>query len=173
MFAIEHSNTMADIYCMAKGIASGVPLGVCVSNAGIMNWPAGAHASTFGGNPISCAAAARTIELLENGLIENAEKLGAWTMKRLKELERRYDFIGDLRGKGLMIGIELVADRITKRPVKDKRDAVVYEAFKQGLLLLGAGESTIRLIPPLVVKQSEIEAGLEILEKCLKKIFRA
>ncbi|MCK4252763.1 acetyl ornithine aminotransferase family protein, partial [candidate division WOR-3 bacterium] len=139
MFAIEHFNTKADIYCIAKGIASGLPLGACVSGSSIMDWQPGAHASTFGGNPVSCAAALKTIELLEHGLIENAAKIGRIAMKRLRDMEKQYDFIGDVRGKGLMIGVELVADKKTKEPVNDKRDAVVYEAFKQGLLLLGAG----------------------------------
>lgn len=173
MFAIEHFNTKADMYCIAKGIASGIPLGVCVSNSSLMNWPPGAHASTFGGNPVSCAAALKTIELLENGLIDNAAKLGELAFKRMNELKEHYDFIGDVRGKGLMIGIEFVADKKTKIPVKDKRDAVVYEAFKQGLLILGAGETTIRIIPPLVINEEELQTGLDIIEQVIKKIFRA
>ncbi len=172
MFAIEHFKAKADIYCIAKGIASGLPLGACVAQSGIMNWPPGSHASTFGGNPVACAAALKTIELLENGLIENAEKLGQIALERLKELKQRYDFIGDVRGKGLMLGIELVGDAITKEPVSDKRDAVVYEAFKQGLLLLGAGESTVRLIPPLVLNESELHLGLDIFVRVIKKIFK-
>lgn len=143
MFAIEHFNTKADIYCIAKGIASGLPLGACVARAGIMDWQPGAHASTFGGNPVSCAAALETIRLLEHGLIENAVVVGKVALERLKDMARKYEFIGDVRGKGLMIGIELVADRVSKEPVKDRRNAVIYEAFKQGLLLLGAGESSI------------------------------
>ncbi|MGQ9464494.1 MAG: acetyl ornithine aminotransferase family protein [bacterium] len=173
MFAIEHFNTKADMYCIAKGIASGLPLGVCVANSGLMDWPPGAHASTFGGNPVSCVAALKTIELLENGLIDNAAKLGELALKRMNELNEHYDFIGDVRGKGLMIGIEFVADKKTKKPIKDKRDAVVYEAFKQGLLILGAGETAIRIIPPLVINEEELQIGLDILEKVIKKIFRA
>ncbi|HEC78415.1 MAG TPA: acetyl ornithine aminotransferase family protein [candidate division WOR-3 bacterium] len=173
MFAIEHFNTKADVYCIAKGIASGLPLGACVANAGIMDWQPGSHGSTFGGNPVSCAAALKTIELLENGLIENAHRIGLLAMQRLKELEKRYDFIGEVRGKGLMIGIELVADKDTRTPVTDKRNAVVYEAFKQGLLLLGAGESAVRLIPSLVINEDEMQTGLDILEKALKKMFHA
>ncbi len=173
MFAIEHFNTKADIYCIAKGIASGLPLGACVSGSSIMDWQPGAHASTFGGNPVSCAAALKTIELLEHGLIENAAKIGRIAMKRLRDMEKQYDFIGDVRGKGLMIGVELVADKKTKEPVNDKRDAVVYEAFKQGLLLLGAGKSAIRLIAPLVINENELQVGIDIIEKALKKVFRA
>ncbi|HEX7320463.1 MAG TPA: acetyl ornithine aminotransferase family protein [bacterium] len=173
MFAIEHVHVKADIYCIAKGIASGLPLGICVANSGIMDWPPGSHASTFGGNPVSCAAASKTIELLEGGLIDNAARLGEITLARLGELARRYEFIGDVRAKGLMIGIELVADAITKEPVKDKRDAVVYEAFKQGLLLLGAGETAIRFVPPMIISEEEMQVGLDIFEKALKKIFKA
>ena len=172
MFAIEHFGVKADIYCLAKGIASGLPLGACISNAGIMEWPPGAHASTFGGNPVSCAAALKTIELLEHGLIENVAKLGEIAMARLREMEQRYDFIGEVRGKGFMIGIELVADKASREPVHDKRDAVVYEAFKNGLLILGAGESTLRLIPPLITNESELQVGLDILDKAIRKIFR-
>jgi 4-aminobutyrate aminotransferase len=171
MFAIEHFNTKADMYCIAKGIASGLPLGVCVANSSLMDWPPGAHASTFGGNPVSCASALKTIELLENGLVENAAKLGAVAFKRLMELKERYEFIGDIRGKGLMLGIEFVSDRKTKTPIKDKRDGIVYEAFKQGLLILGAGESTIRIIPPLVITEEELHTGLDILEGVIKKVF--
>jgi len=172
MFGIEHFNTKADIYCIAKGIASGLPLGACVSRSGIMDWQPGAHASTFGGNPVACAAALKTIELLEHGLIENVKKIGKIAMARLEDFKKHYDFIGEVRGRGLMIGIELVADRETREPVRDRRDAVVYECFKQGLLLLGAGETVIRLIPPLVINEKELQVGLDILERGLKKIFR-
>jgi 4-aminobutyrate aminotransferase len=172
MFGIEHYNTKADIYCLAKGIASGLPLGACVSRAGIMDWQPGAHASTFGGNPVACAAALKTVELLENGLVANAARMGKIAMDRLRQLEEQYEFIGDVRGYGLMIGIELVADKKTKEPVKDRRDAVVYEAFKQGLLLLGAGESVVRLIPPLVINEHELHTGLDLFEKVLGKVFR-
>ncbi len=172
MFAIEHFNTKADMYCIAKGIASGLPLGVCVSNSSLMDWPPGAHASTFGGNPVSCAAALKTIELLENGLIDNAARLGELALNIMNELKEHYDFIGDVRGKGLMIGVEFVTDKKTKTPVKDKRDAVVYEAFKQGLLILGAGESVIRIIPPLVINEQELQTGLDIIEQVIKKVFR-
>ena len=173
MFAIEHFNTKADIYSIAKGVASGMPLGACVSRAGIMDWEPGSHASTFAGNPVSCAAALKTIELLENGLIENAAHLGEIAFKRLAALQERYDFIGDVRGKGLMVGVELVADRETKEPVRDMRNAVVLEAFKNGLLLLGAGESSIRFIPPLIIQEDELHVGLEIFERAIRKIFKA
>lgn len=172
MFAIEHFNTKADIYCIAKGVASGMPLSACVARPGIMDWQPGSHASTFGGNPIGCAVALKTIELLENELIENAAYLGRIALKRLHELEKKYEFVGDVRGKGLMIGIELVADKKSKRPVTDRRNAVVYEAFKHGLLLLGAGASTIRLIPALILSENELHVGIDIIEQALKKVFR-
>ncbi len=172
MFAIEHFNTKADIYTVAKGVASGLPLGACIANAGIMDWEPGSHASTFAGNPVSCAAALKTIELLENGLIENAARLGEIALARLADLKEHYDFIGDVRGKGLMIGVELVGDAITKEPVRDLRHAVVLEAFKNGMLLLGAGESSVRFIPPLVINEEELHLGLDIFERALKKIFR-
>ncbi len=172
MFCIEHYNTKADVYCIAKGIASGLPLGACVARPGVMDWQPGAHASTFGGNPVSCAAALKTIELLEHGLIENAARLGRIAMERLHHLADEYEFIGDVRGKGLMIGIELVADRATREPVKDRRDAVVYESFKRGLLLLGAGESAIRLLPPLIIDEKELQVGLDIIEQAVTKVFR-
>jgi 4-aminobutyrate aminotransferase len=172
MFAIEHFNTKADMYCIAKGIASGLPLGACVARSGIMDWQPGSHASTFGGNPVSCVAALTTIELLEHGLIENAAQLGDIAMARLHEMETRYDCIGQIRGKGLMLAIEFIGDQITKDPVRDKRDAVVYECFKHGLLLLGAGESAVRFIPPLVITKEELLVGLDIFERVLRKVFR-
>jgi len=171
MFAIEHFNTKADVYCLAKGIASGLPLGACVSRAGIMEWEPGSHASTFAGNPVSCAAALKTIALLENGLIENAARLGEIAFARLSELKERCEFIGDVRGKGLMIGVELVGDAISREPVRDRRNAVVLEAFKNGLLLLGAGDSVVRFIPPLVITEAEMHLGLDLFEKALRKVF--
>lgn len=172
MFAIEHFNSKADIYCIAKGIASGMPLGACTARAGIMNWPPGAHGSTFGGNPVSCAAALKTIELLEQGLINNASKVGRIALARLQEMEQKYDCVGQVRGRGLMIGVELVADKKSKQPVTDRRNGVVYEAFKRGLLLLGAGETSVRLIPSLIIDENEILTGLDIFEEALKKVFQ-
>ncbi|MEO0225527.1 MAG: acetyl ornithine aminotransferase family protein [candidate division WOR-3 bacterium] len=171
MFAIEHWNVKADLYCIGKGIASGLPLSACISKAGIMDWSPGTHASTFGGNPVACASALKTIELLEGGLIDNAEKMGEIILKKLNGLKKRYEFIGDVRGKGLMIGIELVLDQDSKEPVPEKRDGVVVECFKRGLLILGAGQSSIRFCPPLIIKEAEIEIGMEIFESALTKIF--
>jgi 4-aminobutyrate aminotransferase len=173
MFAIEHYGVMADIYCLAKGIASGMPIGAFVSRSGIMNWPPGAHASTFGGNPVSCVAALTTIHLLENGLIENAEKVGRYLLKELEVIQSKFEAIGDVRGKGLMIGIELIEDSIAKKPIPERRDAVVYKCFEKGLILQGCGPSTIRFSPPLIVTQEEADVALEIFEEALKEVFKS
>jgi 4-aminobutyrate aminotransferase len=171
MFAIEHFNTKADIYCIAKGIASGLPLGACVTRSGIMQWPPGAHGTTFGGNPVACAAAVKTVELLKKGLVDNAQKVGKVVLDRLNGMKERYECIGDVRGLGLMIGVELVADKKSKEMVTDRRNAVVYEAFKRGLLILGAGPTSIRFIPPLIISEDEMQVGLDIFEKALTTVF--
>jgi 4-aminobutyrate aminotransferase len=171
MFAIEYWNVKADIYCIGKGIASGLPLSACISNAGVMDWEPGTHASTFGGNPVACAAALKTIEILERGLIDNAAKMGKVLMRRLKSLAEKYEFIGDVRGRGLMIGVELVANRKTKEPVPDKRDGVVRECFRHGLLLLGAGATAVRFCPPLIISEEDINIGLDIFDAALRKVF--
>lgn len=172
MFAIEHWETMADIYCVAKGIASGMPLGAFIANAGLMKWPSGTHASTFGGNPVCCAAALATIRLLENGLIENAQKVGAIIMKRLETLQAKYESIGDVRGKGLMIGLELVEDSISKRPLTEKRNGIIYKCFEKGLLMQGCGTTAIRFSPPLIVTEEEAHTALDIFESALKSVLR-
>ncbi|MDH5684690.1 MAG: acetyl ornithine aminotransferase family protein [candidate division WOR-3 bacterium] len=171
MFAIEHWKTMADIYCIAKGIASGMPLGAFAAKSSVMNWQPGAHASTFGGNPVACAAALTTIRLLEQKLIENAETVGKQMLENLKDLQKRFDFIGDVRGKGLMIGVELV-ESSSKKPLTEKRNGVLRKAFEKGLLLLGAGASVVRFLPPLILLEQEANTGLEIFEQALKEVFR-
>jgi 4-aminobutyrate aminotransferase len=134
-----------------------------------MNWPPGSHASTFGGNPISCAAALETIKLLEEELLANARETGDYLMQRMRELESRCPVIGDVRGKGLMIGVELVMDRTTKAPAGELRNRVVKKCFELGLLILGCGESTIRLCPPLVVDREECDIAANLLEAALQK----
>lgn len=171
MFAIEHWQTMADIYCIGKGIASGLPLAVFGAKSSIMNWQPGAHASTFGGNPIACATALTTIKLLETSLLENCERVGNKMLERLKELAKRYDFIGEVRGKGLMIGVEL-ADSSSKRPLTEKRNGVLRKALEKGLIMLAAGESVIRFLPPLILSESEMNVGLEIFEDALNTVFK-
>ena len=172
MFAIEHWSVIPDIVSVAKGIASGLPLGATIAKSSMMDWPPGSHASTFGGNPIACASALKTIELLEGGLIANAHRQGSYLKKLLNGLMKRYEVIGDVRGKGLMVGVEIVLDREKKTPAQSKRNGIVNECFQQGLLSLGAGLTTIRFSPPLTVKRSEIERAVEIFEQSLRKVFK-
>jgi 4-aminobutyrate aminotransferase len=170
MFAMEHFGVVADIICLAKGIASGMPLGAMVADAKIMNWEAGSHASTFGGNPVSCQAAMATIDLLEGRLMANAEKQGQRLMEGLRVLQKTYECIGDVRGKGLMVAAELVTDRNTKAPARDWRGAVIQAAFRRGLLLLGCGENSIRFCPALTVSAAEIDLCLTIFEEAVKEV---
>lgn len=170
MMAIEHWGVVPDIIALAKGIASGMPLGATVSQAEVMDWVPGSHASTFGGNPISCRAALKTIELLENGLIENAATMGDYLFGKLKELQNRFELIGEVRGKGLMIGVELVKDRERKVKAIEERNRIIQACFEKGLLILGCGENSIRLIPPLIITRREADLALSILEEVLKRI---
>jgi 4-aminobutyrate aminotransferase len=172
MFAVEHVGIEPDIVTIAKGIASGMPLGVATAPAEIMSWPPGTHASTFGGNPVSCAAALATIRLLQNGLVKNAATVGAHLLAGAKALMDKHQLIGDVRGRGLMIGIELVRDRQTKERATAERDAVVRECFKRGLLVLGAGRNAIRLSPPLVLTKQLADIALEILDQALTAVRR-
>ncbi len=168
MWAAEHFNAVPDIFAVAKGIASGMPLGATVARADLMTWPPGAHASTFGGNPVSCAAALVTIALLEEGLVENAAQMGRYLMDRLRDWPARFPVVGDVRGLGLMIGIELVRDQGTKEKAPELRDRIVQQAFDRGLLMLGAGDNNIRLCPPLVISRDQCDFAVETLEECLK-----
>ena len=167
MFAIEHTGVQPDIVTMAKGIASGLPLGVATARSEIMSWPPGTHASTFGGNPVACAASLATLKLLREGLIKNAEVVGAHMMAGAKALMDKHPLVGDVRGRGLMIGLELVRDRQTKERATRERDAVVRECFKRGLLVLGAGQNAIRLCPPLVLTKEQADTAIEILHQAL------
>jgi 4-aminobutyrate aminotransferase len=170
MMAIEYWGVIPDIIALAKGIASGMPLGAMVSQSEVMTWIPGSHASTFGGNPISCQAALTTIELLEEGLIENASRLGKYLLGKLKEFQKQFHLIGDVRGKGLMIGIEMVKDRQTKEKAIEERDKIIQACFEKGLLILGCGENVIRLIPPLIITQREADTALTIFEEVLKQV---
>jgi 4-aminobutyrate aminotransferase len=163
-WAIEHSGVEPDIMTSAKGIASGLPLGACIARASVMNWPKGTHGNTYGGNPISCAASLATIELLEEQYLENAAETGQYAIDALQEIQVRHPSIGDVRGKGLMIGIEFVKDKSTKEPNEAIRDLVEKYGFQHGLLLLGCGKSVIRLAPPLCITKKEVDEGLEIFE---------
>ena len=167
MFASDHIGLKADIVTIAKGIASGLPLGVICARADVMTWPPGAHASTFGGNPVACAAANVTIRLLKDQLIANAAAVGEHLMNGLRELQKTHPIIGDVRGKGLMIGIELVRDRQTKERAVEERNAVVQAMFRRGVLVLGAGKNAIRLAPPLVFTRDQADAVLRVLDEAL------
>jgi len=167
MWAAQHFDAVPDIMAVAKGIASGMPLGATVARRELMSWPPGAHASTFGGNPVACAAALATIALLEEELVENAARMGAYLMDRMRDWPARFACVGEVRGLGLMMGIEFVGDKATREPAPLIRNAVVDMAFHQGLLILGAGDSTVRLCPPLLVNRDQCDFAVETLEKCI------
>jgi 4-aminobutyrate aminotransferase len=172
MFAVEHFGCEPDILAVAKGIASGLPLGAIVASSKIMTWEHGAHASTFGGNPLSCVAALETIRLLESDLIQNARVVGGFLIAQLERLSERHPAIGDVRGLGLMIGVELVKDKETKEKAPEWRQAVLEKAFHKGLLLLGCGENTVRFMPPLIVTQEQAQLAVEIFDETLNEIER-
>jgi 4-aminobutyrate aminotransferase len=169
-WAVEHTGVQPDIVCMAKGIASGMPLGVCMTRAEIMNWKPGSHASTFGGNPVAIAAALATLDILEREGIANAAKVGGKMLERLKTWPAKHSIVGDVRGRGLMIGIEFVKDQQSREPVGAWRDRIVELAFERGLLILGCGETSIRLAPPLIVNEHEATIALDIFEECVAKM---
>jgi 4-aminobutyrate aminotransferase len=166
-WAIEHFDVEPDIVTIAKGIASGMPLGACLARKSVMTWPRGAHGNTFGGNPVSCAAALATIDLIENEYLDNAAKIGQYTQDALHEIMARHPHIGDVRGIGLMIGVEFVKDRKSKAPDAELRDRVVELAFERGLVLLGCGKSVIRIAPPLSISKAETDEGLTIFEEAV------
>ncbi len=167
MFAIEYSEVEPDIMCLAKGIASGLPIGVCVAKADIMDWHKGAHASTFGGNPVCIAAALKTIELLENGLTENARVVGDYLQDGLRKLQDKYACIGDVRGLGLMVGVEFIEDKETNQPASELRDKIEMACFNRGLIILGCGTSTIRWSPPLILTRENVDVALGIFDEAI------
>jgi 4-aminobutyrate aminotransferase len=169
-WAIQHSNVEPDIVCIAKGIASGMPLGVMMAKANIMDWTPGSHASTFGGNPVSIAAALATLDVLEREGMKNAAAVGRHIMDRISSWPEKHAIVGDVRGLGLMIGIEIVTDTKTKKMGGPERDRIVELAFERGLLFLGAGPNTIRLCPPLVVAKEQADIALDVLEECIKLV---
>ena len=170
MFAMEHYDVTPDIIAVAKGIASGMPLGAMLARSEIMDWEAGSHASTFGGNPVSCQAALATIKLLEEELMENAARQGARLMAGLRELQKSHECMGDVRGKGLMVGVELVKDRETKERATEWKTEIIQRAFNRGLLLLGCGENTIRFSPPLIVSADEIDVCLSLFDEAVREV---
>ena len=165
--AMENFGVVPDVVCMAKGLAGGMPIGATVSIEELNKWPPGSHANTFGGNLLSCAAGMATLNYTkQKKLGENAKRIGVYMMKRLQKMQNRYEIIGDVRGLGLMIGVELVKDRKTKEYATDARHKILCDAVGKGLLLLPAGESTIRLCPPLIITKKDASRGLDILENC-------
>ena len=170
MWACNHSGVAPDILVTAKGIASGLPLGVAVARAELMDWGPGAHASTFGGNPVACAAAIETIRLLEEKYVANAACVGEYILNRLADWPQKHRFVGTVRGRGLMIGIELVKDQETCEPNPEARQKVIEKAFEKGLLILGCGESTVRLMPPLIIEREHADTALQILDGCLSEV---
>jgi 4-aminobutyrate aminotransferase len=167
MFACEWEGVEPDILLTAKGLASGMPLGAIIARESIMKWESGAHGSTFGGNPVCCAAALVTLDLVENGLMQNAQKMGERLIAGVRKLAEKHTIIGDVRGRGLMIGVELVKDRATREPYPEAIKPIEEMAFAKGLLILGAGKNSLRLAPPLVVDAEDIDIGLGILSECL------
>jgi len=170
MFACEHFGIDADIVTIAKAIASGLPLGIMSARSDVMTWTPGTHASTFGGNPVSCAAALTTIRLLRDGLVKHAEEVGGYFLDRLRGLMDRYPLIGDVRGRGLMVGVELVRNRQTKERATTERDRLVGEMFKRGVLVLGAGPNALRFSPPLVISKAEIDTVVDVFDQALRTV---
>jgi 4-aminobutyrate aminotransferase len=170
-FAVEHTGVQPDIVCMAKGIASGMPLGITMSRAEIMDWVPGSHASTFGGNPVCIAAAMATLDVIEKeGLLNNSAEVGAHMLKRMADWPKKHKIVGDVRGRGLMIGVEIVRDQKTKEYGADLRDKIVEGAFAKGVLFLGCGPSTVRIAPPLIVNQEQADVAVDILEEAITKV---
>jgi len=171
MFASQHWGVSPDIMTLAKGLGSGLPIGMVVAKRSIMSqWKRGAHGNTYGGNPLCCAAALATLELVSGGLMENAARMGEHFMGRLRELQSRHAVIGEVRGKGLMIGMELVSDPVTRRPARELCDQFINRAYENGLLLLSCGQSTVRFMPPLVVSAAEIDEAVAILDATLSEV---
>jgi 4-aminobutyrate aminotransferase len=172
-FAIEHWKVEPDIICIAKAIASGLPLGATVARTKIMDWEGGSHASTFGGNPVSCAAATAVINVIEEEkLLENATKQGGRAFKRLKELQEESEILGDIRGKGLMIGAEIVTDKRTKKYGKKEAGKIMSRCWKRGVAIITSGASTLRVAPPLSITTELMDAGLDIIADVIKEVER-
>ncbi|MHA1469464.1 MAG: acetyl ornithine aminotransferase family protein [Candidatus Asgardarchaeia archaeon] len=172
-FAIEHWNIEPDIITIAKGIASGLPLGATVARAEIMNWEGGTHASTFGGNPLSSRVALEVIRIIEDEkLLDNAQKVGDFTIKRLKEMQEKYDIIGDVRGKGLMIGVEFVKSQESKEPAKKEAKEIMIKSWKRGVAVILAGISTLRIAPPLIITEDLMNKALDIIEMSIKEVSK-
>jgi 4-aminobutyrate aminotransferase len=172
-WAIQHTGVEPDIVCSAKGIASGMPLSVTLTRAGIMDWVPGSHASTFGGNPVCIAAALATLDVIEReGLLRNTEEVGNHMMGRMADWPRKHKLVGQVRGLGLMIGVELVKDKQTKEQAAEERERVVEMAFERGVLFLGCGPSTVRIAPPLITTKEQADVAVDVLEECVEKVAK-
>jgi 4-aminobutyrate aminotransferase len=172
-WASDHAGIEPDIICTAKGIASGMPLSAIIARADVMNWVPGAHASTFGGNPVCIAASIATLGLLENQYMANAARMGDYIMKRTADWREKHKIVGEVRGRGLMIGIEFVRDQKTKEKANDLRNKLVQMAFHKGLLVLGSGDTTLRLCPPLLIDEAQADFALDTLEACITELERS
>jgi 4-aminobutyrate aminotransferase len=174
MFASQHFDVAPDIMTLAKGLGSGLPIGMVVAKKTLMQkWQRGAHGNTYGGNPLCCAAALATLDLVESEFMANAAEVGTYFMNRLRDLQNRFACIGHVRGKGLMLGVELVEDRTSKTPATKLTDSVIGRAFHNGLLLLACGQSTIRFMPPLMITKAHVDEALTILSASLEEVMNA
>jgi 4-aminobutyrate aminotransferase len=170
---LEHWGVTPDIVTIAKALASGLPLAAVVAKEELMDWEGGSHANTFGGNPVACAAALQVIEIIkQEELLENANRQGTYLVKRLKELQARYPIIGDVRGKGLMVGAEIVRDPETKEPATKEVQDMMDKCFKRGLAIITSGKCTMRFAPPLLITRELIDAGLDIFEGALREVAK-
>jgi len=170
-WAVEHTGVEPDMICIAKGIASGMPLSITMTRSEIMDWVPGSHASTFGGNPVCVAAALATLDVIEKeNLLEHSAEVGAHMMKRMASWPAKLKLVGDVRGRGLMIGVDIVKDKTTKEYGAAERDRIIEKAFEHGVLFLGCGPSSIRLCPPLVVTRGEADVALDVLEECIEQV---
>ena len=170
-FAIEHWGVEPDIICTSKALASGLPLGACIAKAKVMDWVPGSHASTFGGNPLSCVAASAVIDVIkEERLLENATKQGAYIMKRLNELKEKSEIVGDVRGKGLMVGMEIVEDKESRKPAPQKVTEIMMRSWKRGVNVISCGASTIRIAPPLIITKELVDSALDIIEDTVRQV---
>jgi 4-aminobutyrate aminotransferase len=170
-WAVEHTGVEPDVVCMAKGVASGMPLGITMTRAELMDWVPGSHASTFGGNPLCIAAALATLDVIENErLLENSTNVGNHMKKRMADWPAKHKLVGDVRGVGLMIGVEIVKDKATKEHGSVERDRIVEMAFERGVLFLGCGPSTVRICPALVVTKEQADVAVDVLEECIKAV---
>lgn len=172
-WAFEHAGITPDITLVAKGVASGMPLGLTIARSSIMNWGPGAHASTFGGNPVCLAAANATFDLVRDRYMENARRMGELFFRRMADWTERHNYVGDVRGLGLMIGVELVKDKRTKEPAKDLRDKLVHRAFEKGLLLIACGQNCFRICPPLVIEEEQVEYAVKTIDAILTEMDRS